>query len=382
MLSGLPHTPRRSLLSNQIPSLRSTLSTYASLPTTNQGYYDDLALTHLLHGVCLRYVAYPDPEAIETDEEKAEVERMKHEAGFLPTGETTTTEEVVGRAALESLQWVVDNGTKIELDHQLVYCARQSLFLPSLVHRAVLAAPIIERFSPLRRLFHASYIDLELGKLYCCLGNRDEAKRQLDLVASGLSDLSIPFYSSCRELFLAEKLNPLTHLRAFIPFFVSGKPLEVNHAGRKGGKYSMQVSLRSRSQFSLQKGLGSSVVACRIIAEFDSHQERIRVGGFGERASVIGMYCIHLDNVACDLYFVAQRPSTRCRGTRRPFLLQNVPVFDGMIKHIRLLYCKTCTPRTWRHDDMCRSTNEIYSSLFSVSAASNLRPPPCPAQSY
>jgi len=99
---------------------------------------------------------------------------MKKEAG-IPAG----TEEV-GNAALENLQWVVENGTKIELDHQLVYCAH-----------------------------------LELGKLYACLGNRDEAKKQLELVASG-------------------------------------KPLEVNAAGRKGGKYSMQNSIHIKSVSALE----------------------------------------------------------------------------------------------------------------------------------
>ncbi|EEB87098.1 hypothetical protein MPER_15700, partial [Moniliophthora perniciosa FA553] len=62
-----------------------------------------------LEGVCLRYVAYPDPDA-----QLDEVEDMS-----LPI-----PKEEAEKAAVKAFQFVFDNGPKIELDHHLVYHAR------------------------------------------------------------------------------------------------------------------------------------------------------------------------------------------------------------------------------------------------------------------
>ncbi|KAG8947808.1 hypothetical protein FRC04_010294 [Tulasnella sp. 424] len=161
MVGGMSHTPRTVFVSTIIPSLTqslSTLASHSSKPSSygnGTGYWDDYALAQLLNGACHRYVAYPNQDAIETEEEKKLVE-------------ATISKEAASKKAEESLKWVVENGTKIELDHQLVYTAH-----------------------------------LELGRLYSCFGDIEGARRELELVNSG-------------------------------------KPLEVNAAGRKG-KYSLQV---------------------------------------------------------------------------------------------------------------------------------------------
>ncbi|KAF8575741.1 hypothetical protein K439DRAFT_1641118 [Ramaria rubella] len=105
-----------------------------STATADAGeYWDDLALGRFLKGVCLRYVAYPDPDAaLDPDEAPA-----------LPQAEAASQ-------ATEILRQVINDGPNIQLDHHLVY--------------------------------HAHY---ELGRLLACQGNKDEAREHLDLVFSG-----------------------------------------------------------------------------------------------------------------------------------------------------------------------------------------------------
>lgn len=121
MLSGLPHAPRCKLLAQQIPSLQTTLTELSKAPSSQPGYWDDLALTNLLYGVCLRYVAYPGEELIETPEEKAQV------GAAITNGKVCSgnSPEEIGKEAEKAFKWAIDNGMKIELDHQLVYCARE-----------------------------------------------------------------------------------------------------------------------------------------------------------------------------------------------------------------------------------------------------------------
>ncbi|KAG8909024.1 hypothetical protein FRB99_000127 [Tulasnella sp. 403] len=174
ILGAIQHTPRKVFLNKTILMIEAalkTLSESSSDPSSyfnGHGYWDDLSLAHLLHGVCLRYVAFPDPEAVESEEEAKEV-MLKMGMGV---------EEMTDKA-FEQLKWVVENGPKIELDHQYVYCAH-----------------------------------LELGKLYACTGDKAEARRQLEMV-------------------------------------LSGKPLEVNPAGRKAGKYSMQNAIHVKAHSAL-----------------------------------------------------------------------------------------------------------------------------------
>ncbi|KAJ7094894.1 hypothetical protein C8R43DRAFT_852355, partial [Mycena crocata] len=60
-----------------------------------------------LEGVCLRYVAFPDPDAVLDPTEVPHVPQAEAAAG--------------AKAAFEA---VFEHGPKIELDHHLVYHAR------------------------------------------------------------------------------------------------------------------------------------------------------------------------------------------------------------------------------------------------------------------
>ncbi|KAJ7875576.1 hypothetical protein B0H14DRAFT_2715695 [Mycena olivaceomarginata] len=133
---GIAHAPRRVVEDQMLPSVRALLATLAD--TDNEkakknGYWDDYCLARFLEGVCLRYVAFPDPDAVL---DPAEVPRMSRD------------EAAAGaKAAFEA---VFEHGPKIELDHHLVY--------------------------------HSHY---ELGRLVACLGDEAEARRQFELVLSG-----------------------------------------------------------------------------------------------------------------------------------------------------------------------------------------------------
>ncbi|KAG8808352.1 hypothetical protein FRC17_003991 [Serendipita sp. 399] len=127
-------------------------------PVELNGYWDDYCLAHFLHGICLRYVAYPDPYSSETGESP------------LPDA---------AKLAKESFEFVLSNGPKIVYDHHIVYWAHY-----------------------------------ELGRLEARNGNKEEAKRHIELV-------------------------------------LSGKVLEVNWSGRKG-KYSLENALNLRSNAALE----------------------------------------------------------------------------------------------------------------------------------
>lgn len=85
--------------------------------------------------------------------------------------------------ACAAFQTVFENGPKIELDHYVVYFAREPTILISLLR-------LTELF------FDLLFVDFEYGRLLACMGDKEDARAQLDLV-------------------------------------MSGKPLEVNSAGRK-----------------------------------------------------------------------------------------------------------------------------------------------------
>ncbi|KAJ6511716.1 hypothetical protein DFH09DRAFT_1251567 [Mycena vulgaris] len=128
---AIAHAPRRVVEARMLPSVRAALAALGPLPAdaaqAQTGYWDDHCLARFLEGVCLRYVAFPDPDAVL---EPGEVPGMPKE------------EAAAGaRAAFEAV---------IELDHHLVY--------------------------------HAHY---ELGRLLACLGDVAEARRHFDLVLSG-----------------------------------------------------------------------------------------------------------------------------------------------------------------------------------------------------
>ena len=119
-----------------------------------------------------------------------------------------STEDATARskAAFES---VFENGTKIELDHYLVYFSRESYTL-SRTHTCLLcSSPLHARGRPADIHFLWYVLDFEYGRLLARCGEKDRAREQLELV-------------------------------------LSGKHLEVNASGRKG-KYSLEV----RSSFYL-----------------------------------------------------------------------------------------------------------------------------------
>ncbi|KAF8070007.1 hypothetical protein FPV67DRAFT_1753952 [Lyophyllum atratum] len=100
-------------------------------------YWDDLALARFLEGVCLRYVAYPDPDAVPDPAEALDAE-------------ADIPQEEAARGAEEALRAVFEYGPRIELDHHLVY--------------------------------HAHF---ELGRLLACKGDVEGAKVEFELVISG-----------------------------------------------------------------------------------------------------------------------------------------------------------------------------------------------------
>ncbi|KDQ49454.1 hypothetical protein JAAARDRAFT_42869 [Jaapia argillacea MUCL 33604] len=164
---GIAHAPREVITTKMLPLVEASLDGIRACekdPTkyeSGKGYYDDLCLAQFLEGVCLRYVAYPDPDAVIDPSEKVN----------LTLGDAEARSEAAFNA-------VLSNGTKIELDHYLVY-----------------------------------FTHYELGRLLACKGDKEGARKHFELV-------------------------------------LSGKPLEVQAAARKG-KYSMESNLQMRTHAAL-----------------------------------------------------------------------------------------------------------------------------------
>ncbi|KAJ7106703.1 hypothetical protein C8R44DRAFT_805709 [Mycena epipterygia] len=136
VFNAITHAPRRVVEAHMLPSVRALLAELAAPGAEKarpMGYWDDYCLARFLEGVCLRYVAFPDPDAVLDPEEVVGIPRDEAAAG--------------ARAAFED---VFENGPKIELDHHLVY--------------------------------HSHY---ELGRLLACLDDEAAARKHFDLVASG-----------------------------------------------------------------------------------------------------------------------------------------------------------------------------------------------------
>jgi len=139
VLQVMPRLTPVLLCDNILPQIRAErekLSAYENTPKqwgNGKNYWDDYCLARYMEGVVLRYIAYPDPDAVIDPSEKASI----------PIDEASA-------ASLEALEDVISNGPKIELDHYIVY--------------------------------HTHY---ELGRLQACRGNIAEGKRHLELVMSG-----------------------------------------------------------------------------------------------------------------------------------------------------------------------------------------------------
>ncbi|KAH8093114.1 hypothetical protein BXZ70DRAFT_897849 [Cristinia sonorae] len=136
---SISRSPRRIVDSRMLPLVEETLKhvkEYEKDPSkyeNGRGYWDDLCLALFLHGVCLRYIAYPEPDAV-----------------IDPAETFSITQEEATRRAVESFEAVFQHGPQIELDHHLVYFAH-----------------------------------FELGRLLACKGDKDGARVHLDLVNSG-----------------------------------------------------------------------------------------------------------------------------------------------------------------------------------------------------
>lgn len=101
-----------------------------------EGYWDDLCLARFLEGVCWRFIAYPvRPFTLVTVDHI----RFAGEADLIslqdPDAELDADEKVsvsveeAQRRAMAAFEYVFENGHKIELDHYIVYYARESRIL-------------------------------------------------------------------------------------------------------------------------------------------------------------------------------------------------------------------------------------------------------------
>ncbi|KAG6915424.1 hypothetical protein DXG01_011573 [Tephrocybe rancida] len=143
--TGLDAEPVEPVSAKSTKSFMSALSRASEKSSTRKGknpsayeggvgeYWDDLCLARFLEGVCLRFIAYPDPDAVLHPEEVVDIPRAEAEAG-----------------AEEAFRAVFEYGPKIELDHHIVY--------------------------------HAHY---ELGRLLACQGDLVGARTEFELVLSG-----------------------------------------------------------------------------------------------------------------------------------------------------------------------------------------------------
>lgn len=110
------HAPRAVIVSKILPlvdELLATLKAHNADPsrygvTGAAEYWDDLCLANFLRGLCLRFIAYPDPDAVPDPTETLAISQAEAEKG-----------------ALEALQAVFDTGPKVVYDHHLVYYARE-----------------------------------------------------------------------------------------------------------------------------------------------------------------------------------------------------------------------------------------------------------------
>jgi hypothetical protein len=141
----------------------------------DQGFWDDWFLSRFLEGVCLRYVAYPVGARVLSARchTMVLIALLRYEQdpdALVDVDEVVSmSQEDASVRALAAFKDVFTNGTKIELDHYLVYCARTSL-------RVLLLIPdnIID-----------VYIDFEYGRLLASKGDKEGARSQLELVFSG-----------------------------------------------------------------------------------------------------------------------------------------------------------------------------------------------------
>ncbi|KDQ11354.1 hypothetical protein BOTBODRAFT_35437 [Botryobasidium botryosum FD-172 SS1] len=139
VFQGIMHAPLGTILTKMLPMVEDALKElgkHSSNPSKyggGRGYWDDFCLANFLEGVCLRYVAHPDPDSI-----------------LDPDVVYTISKPDAEKKAFKALRRVIEEGPKIEVDHYLVY--------------------------------HAHF---ELGRLYACIGEEAKAREHIELVLSG-----------------------------------------------------------------------------------------------------------------------------------------------------------------------------------------------------
>ncbi|EMD32712.1 hypothetical protein CERSUDRAFT_161188 [Gelatoporia subvermispora B] len=134
---GIQHAPQDVIARKLLPLVDAALAELkGSNPTQyqgGQGFWDDWSLVHFLRGICLRYVAYPDPDAVVDPDQDIGMSQADAEKGALAAFET-----------------VFADSPKVTLDHHLIY-----------------------------------YSHYEYGRLLACKGDKAGARQHLDLVMSG-----------------------------------------------------------------------------------------------------------------------------------------------------------------------------------------------------
>ncbi|KAI9435435.1 hypothetical protein H4582DRAFT_1817570 [Lactarius indigo] len=139
IFQAIAHAPRSVIAEQMLPLVEAALAKlkpYEGTPQTygkTAEYWDDWCLARHLEGVCLRYIAYPDPDALVDPDEVVAIPRAE-----------------AAKRSSAAFEAVFANGHKIELDHYIVY--------------------------------HAHF---EYGRLLAGMGDKDGARTQFDLVLSG-----------------------------------------------------------------------------------------------------------------------------------------------------------------------------------------------------
>ncbi|KAL5496113.1 hypothetical protein ACEPAH_3030 [Sanghuangporus vaninii] len=173
---GIARAPQTVIANKILPEvveLQNKLKSFENNPKKYEdghGYWDDLCLADFIEGVCYRYLAYTEPNAVLDPEETYEMPREEAE-----------------QRGLAAFQRVLSNAPKIELDHHLVY-----------------------------------YTHFEMGRLLACTGRKQEARKHFDLILSG-KNLEVSSHSRKGKYSFESALLLRTH--AVVDALEHDKPL-------------------------------------------------------------------------------------------------------------------------------------------------------------
>ncbi|KIY49684.1 hypothetical protein FISHEDRAFT_40551 [Fistulina hepatica ATCC 64428] len=145
---AIAHAPHHVISTKMLPTVHESLRRLGIVEDTIKispadyengtgGYWDDLCLTRMLEGVCCRYIAYPDPDALPESE------------GGASSAESMELEDAASRAKRAFLS-VFEYGPRVELDHYIIY-----------------------------------YSHYEYGRLLACMGDIEGAREHFEKVLSG-----------------------------------------------------------------------------------------------------------------------------------------------------------------------------------------------------